>query len=302
MRLIILFFLLITSLYAKSDIDKKISKTNVRLNSYHKNYSNINKKMANNAKEILKQKRELVKQNKFLKALKKELSIKELSYKENTSQLKLMKKSQSKLSETQERIEEELTFVIAKSVSLSVVLDEDYSADDESLIEFEVLKTMLKASKEKAKVLGKQFSTNAKDIDFLNQHASSLEVAISNIDTKRKKLLKTQEANKKALKKLTLAKSSYKKELKSLLKRQNALKKTLSKLNIVKIDNIKKAKEEKARKAAFEKQKIVLDEKLPTVKKHGNSYQAVKTKKYRGKKTISPIDSYTIIYIFKAKN
>jgi len=33
---------------------------------------------------------------------------------------------------------------------------------------------------------------------------------------------------------------------------------------------------------------------LPKVKKHGNSYQSVKTKKYKGKKTIAPLDSYTI--------
>jgi len=39
----------------------------------------------------------------------------------------------------------------------------------------------------------------------------------------------------------------------------------------------------------------VLDESLPKVKKVGSSYQAAKTLRYRGKKTIAPLDAYTII-------
>jgi len=293
-RLIILFFILVTLSSAKGDTDKKISKTSSKISATSKNYSKINKKMAQNAKAILKQKRSLVKQNKFLKDLKAELKLKELSYKDNTSQLKLMKKSQLKLKEKQDVLEEKLALVIAKSVSLSLILDEESAKDEESLMEEEILQVMLIKEKQKAKELSSKYFANAKDIDFLNKHASSLEVAIANIDQKRKKLLKTQKANKLALSKLTKAKSAYKKELKTLLKRQNSLKSTLAKLNIVKVDEIKKAKQDAERKLAFEKKKIVLDKNPVKVKKHGNSYQAVKTKRYRGIKTIAPLDSYTI--------
>ena len=65
-------------------------------------------------------------------------------------------------------------------------------------------------------------------------------------------------------------------------------------MNIIKIDEAKKRKQEKERKLALSSEKIVLDKNLPKVKKHGSSYQAIKTKKYRGKKTIAPLDSYTI--------
>jgi len=294
MHFVVLFFLSFSLLFGATSTDKKISSTSSKLNKYSKNHLKLNKKMSQTARAILKQKHSLVKQEKYLKELKKELALKEISYKDNTSQLKLMKKSQNKLHEQQEKIEEKLSFVIAKSVSLSLVLDEATSQDEESMMEFEVLKAMLKKEKAKATYLSKQFIENAKDIDFLNQHASTLEVAIANIDAKRKKLIKTQEANKKALKKLTLAKASYKKELKTLLGRQNALKDTLAKLNIVKVDEIKKAKLEKERKAAFAKKKIVLDKNPVKVKKHGSSYRAVKTKKYYGSKTIAPLNAYTI--------
>lgn len=294
MHFFVLLVLSAALVFGASSTDKKISKTSSKLSKYSKNYSKLNKKMSQTAKAILKQKRALVKQEKYLKALQKELALKELSYKENTSQLKLMKKSQAQLNERQKKIEDKLSFVIAKSVSLSLVLNESSSQNADSLMESEVLKAMLKKEKVKATFLSNMFIANAKDIDLLNQHASTLEVSIANIDAKRKKLLKTKTANKKALKKLTHSKSSYKKELKTLLSRQNALKDTLAKLNIVKVDEIKKAKLAKERKVAFDKKKIVLDKNPVNVKRHGSSYQAVKTKKYRGSKTIAPLDSYTI--------
>lgn len=162
------------------------------------------------------------------------------------------------------------------------------------MIEFEVLQAMLKKSKAKIKELNKKFYANSMDIELLSEHASSLEVEIAKIDAKRKDLLDTQEKNKKDLEKLKIAKASYKKELKKLLKEQDTLKQTLSKLNIIKIDEIKKAKEEAERKRAFDSKSVISDKDLPTVKKHGSSYQAVKTKKYKGPKTIAPFEPYTI--------
>lgn len=281
------------SLYGAS-VDTKISTANTQLNKSSKSYTNINKKMSENAKAILKQKKELEKQEDYLVRLKADLAVKELSYKDNIAQLKELQVSQKGLKSKQDKIEEELVFVIAQSVSLSLVLNEDYSANAESIIEFEVLKAMLASSKEKADKLSKQFFSNAKDIDSLNQLASSLEVAIANIDKKRKDVIKTHDANKNALAKLEVAKESYKKELKSLLQQQDALKQTLAKLNIVKIDEIRKANEAKSRKEAFSKQKVVVDESSQNVKQVGSSYQAVKTLEYKGPKTIAPLDDYTV--------
>jgi len=294
-RFILIFILSTTAIFAKDDISNKINKTSSKLNGFSKEYLKVNKKMAKNAKAILKQKHELAKQNKYLKKLKIELANKSSSYKENTTQLKFLNKSQANLKAKQEKIEEELVFVIAQSVSLSIILDEDYSVDTESLMEFEVLKKMLQNSKNKVAKLNKVFFNNSKDIDLLNRHASSLEVAISNIDKKRKDLVKTQKANKKALKKLNMAKTKYKKDVKKLLKKQDTLKKTLASLNIIKIDQAKKAKEEALRRKAFENKPLLSNKNLPKVKKHGSSYQAVKTKRYSGSKTIAPLDSYTII-------
>ena len=294
-RLFLSFILIFSTLIAE-DINKKIKTTNSKINTFSKSYTSLNKKMAKNAKAILNQKLEIQKQQKFLKNLKSKLSEKELSYKENKLQLKELKKHNEKLKKDQDKIEQELVFVVAQSVSLSVILEDNYSVDEESLIEFEILKEMLRASKEKASKLNEKYYTNSKDIDALSKQANSLKESIESIDSKRKKLVSTQKSNKKSLKKLEIAKSSYKKKLKSLIRKQNALKSTLAKLNIIKVDAAKKAKQDKERKRAFaEKKEILKDQKdLPKVKKHGSSYQAIKTKKYKGPKTIAPLDSYTV--------
>jgi murein DD-endopeptidase MepM/ murein hydrolase activator NlpD len=278
-----------------ADIDQRIKKTSTQLSSFSKDYESINQKMAQTAREILEQKNQILLQQKYLEKLQEELGEKETSYGTNKKQLQELQKTQKELQAAQEAIEQELVFTIAQSVTLSIILQEDYTHTAESVIEFEVLESMLQSAKDKAKELNEKFYANAQDIDTLRLHASSLEVAIANIDTKRKDVIATQEKTKQDLQALEIAKNSYKKELQELLQKQDTLKRTLAELNIIKIDAIKKAQEDEERKRAFAaKQYTPDDSNLPQVKKHGSSYQQVKTKKYTGAKTIAPLDAYTV--------
>lgn len=293
--LFISFFLVFTTLdAADDDINKKIDTTSSKLSSYTKDYTDVNKKMAENAEAILKQKAEIDKQQEYLKELMVELADKETSYKDNKNTLNELKNYNKNLKSKQDSIQQELVFVIAQSVSLSVIIEEEFAVDSDSLIEFEVLKVMLKESKEKGNNLNLQYFTNAKEIEVLNENTSAMEVAIASMDTKRRQLLLAQDSNKKALVKLELAETEYKKELKELLNKQNTLTKTLEKLNILKLDAEKDAKEKEDVEVAFDNKPVKLDKNVESVKKVGNSYQAVKTVKYTGEKTIAPLDSYTI--------
>ena len=287
-------FLLSSTLFGGTNIDNKIYKTSSKLHSYKKNYVNINKKLIRTAEAILKQKRMLKQQIKDLEELKAELATKELSYDEDTKQLRLLRKSQLALKDKQDKIEEKLVFFIAKSVSLSVVLEEKYSQNEESLIEVEVLKKMLQSSQNEVRKLNSLFYDNEKKVNLLQRHSTALQSNITKIDKKRKKAMQITKENKRALVKLQKEKVSYTRQLKRVIRRQNSLKNTLEKLNIIKKDNIRKERERKEREAAFAKQKINLNENLPKVKQHGNSYQSVKTIRYRGPKTIAPLKRYTI--------
>ncbi len=293
MRLL-LIFLFWTSLFSNKNIDVKIEKTSKEINQFSKTYSSINKKMASNAKAILERKNIILKQQKYLEELKEEIKNKEKNYDENIVELKKLKKNQEILEKEQNEVEQELVFVIAKNVSLSVILEEEYAVDSDSLIEFEVLQKMLEFSKRRANQLNERFYSNSKAMDDLAYKASTLETSILNMDNKRKDLLVTQKENKESLKELEISESMYKKELKKLLEKQDLLKQTLAQLNIIKIDEIKKAQEEKRRQEAFDSSSILADKNLPKVKKHGSSYQRVKTRKYRGPKTIAPFSPYII--------
>lgn len=291
MRIVFILIFFTLSIYA--NIDKKIQNTNKEISSFSKTYQNVNKKMAQNAKDILNQKNTILQQQKYLQELQEELKDKEKSYEKNKHQLVTLQKEQKKLQSSQQKIEEELVFTIAQSVSLSIILEQEYVVTEESLIEFEVLQEMLQHAKQKANQLNKKFYATSKDIEILSNQKDIIETAISSIDAKRLDLIKTQEKNKKSLQELEIAKNSYKKELKNILGKQDELKRTLAQLNIIKIDTIKKAKEDELRKNAFEST-ASKDTNLPDVKKHGSSYQQVKTKKYTGAKTISPLDSYSV--------
>jgi murein DD-endopeptidase MepM/ murein hydrolase activator NlpD len=305
MKLILIIVFFIVTLHAQDDINKKISATHKKLSSFSQNKNSINKKMEDNAKAIIKQRRELRKQTLKLAKLKKELKKQEKNYSKNKAELGILTKSQNQLQKVQDKVESELIYFIAQSVSLSVILEEEYSASIESLMEYEVLDAMLKDAKAKTNSLNKKFYANSQSISSLKMKTENIKKAISQIDTQRKDIAKIQKENKLALKKLEKDKKLYKKSLKNVLKKQDLLKNTLANLNIIKIDALRKAKEEKARKLAFEKRRqnerrrareknSLNNNDLPNVKQVGSSYQTIKTKRYVGRKTIAPLSSYKI--------
>lgn len=293
-RLLVILLFAVLLLEAKTSVDEKIKKTSSKLDQYSKNHENINKKMLDIAEAIIKQKQEIEIEQVLLIKLREELSDKENSYKENNTLLKELRELEEKLKKDGEKLEEDLAFTIAQSVSLSIILEEEYTASQDSIIEFEVLQLMLKNSKIRIKELNDEFYNNSKNINEISSKVEFLEESIATIDQKRKNLVSTQLKNQEALEKLKIAKASYKKELENVLMKQDTLKRTLSRLNIIKIDEIKKAQEEAQRIEAFNSNAVLSDKNLPKVKKHGSSYQETKTKTYRGQKTIAPFSPYTV--------
>lgn len=290
----IVYIFLVSSLIANDDIDSKIHKVSSKLNTFAKTYSNISAKMSRNAKAILEQKRKLAEQNQLLTRLQRILKLKEKHYLKNNKQLHSLDKSQKKLQKIQDKLEEDLVFVIAQNITLSIILDQNRTTDAESLIEYEVLNAMLDKSKRKIKHLNEKFFNNSQEMHSLSKNVDKLKKTIADIDAKKMKILKLKNENKLALARLEKDKEAYKKALTKLLKKQDSIKKTLAGLNIIKIDKIKKEKERREREAAFERERLSNNKSLPKIKQLGSSYQAIKTKRYYGEKTIAPLDNYTI--------
>jgi len=305
MRFLLLFsFLFIPVLYANATIDKQINKTSTKLKKFDRTYSKVHKGLARTAKEIIREERNVLKQERKLQKLHLELSLKEERYQENSKELAHLSSSQKNLQKTQETLRQDLAFMLAKNVSLSLVLDDEKAKNDEALITEEVFDSLKKLTMKNISTLQKNFSSNSKKIIQIQKKVASLKKSINEIDEKRKEVLKITKNKKNKLKSLKKQKNSYRTSVKKLLKQQNSLKNELSKLNIIKED-------EKAKKIAREKEKKRLaklnEEKsnrakptknLPRVKSRTDAYSSVKTKKYRGKKTISPLEGFSIVKKF----
>jgi len=302
-----LFILLLSSLlFSKSGIDSKINTTNKRLKKFDKTYSNVHKNLAKTAKQIIREERTILRQQKKLQELQLELSLKEQKYQENTQEMQFLNKSQVQLKKSQDKLRQDLAFMLAKNVSLSLILDDEKVKNTDALITEEVFEALNQITKANIKVLQGNFSSNSNKINRTQRKISSLKKSIEYIDAKHKEVLSITKKEKKNLSKLKKQKNRYRTSVKKLLKQQNSLKNELSKLNIIKQDQKSKAiarAKEKQRLAKLERQqqnnnRAKPTKNLPKVKSRTDAYSSVKTKRYRGKKTIAPLESFTIMKKF----
>ncbi|NOQ32080.1 MAG: peptidoglycan DD-metalloendopeptidase family protein [Helicobacteraceae bacterium] len=261
--------------------------------------------MAKNAKAILVQQKEILVQQRTLERLMNELSQKEVSYKESVKRANYLNSERDELEKSQSKTQKRLVFAIARNVSLSLLLDDDRSINEDSLISEEVLKKLSFQTRSEIEKLNSELQNNSGKISSVNSERRSLKKSIDKIDNKHQRLKITKRKNEKALKVLKKDKLKYKRALGTYISQKNALQGTLSSLNIIKDDELKKqiAKEkrdaEKKKKKKWKKKTTVSTPEqgsyeLPKVRKLGSSYQRIKTKKYRGKKTIAPLDSYKV--------
>ena len=294
----LVLFLMNSHVMAKNSIDKKIKKTSSKLSSYDSKYSNISSKMKKIAIEIDKQKRVIKKQNRVLVKLEKELQRKEKDFKENIFSLKGLEKSKKSLLSEENRLEQKLLFSIARNLSLDMMLEDERAHNAEALINAEVLKLLQEKTKKEIKLLGSKLESQYRQLTVLEKRSKKLQNQINAIDAKKSEISSLKMKNITSLKKLNSDKRKYKKELQHLIKEKKEIQRLLSKLHIIKQENIKKEQERKRKEAQRErnkKSKKLNNQNLPNVKKVGSSYQKAKTKKYRGKKTIAPLDMYKVI-------
>ncbi len=305
-RFILLLLTLIAVANAARSIDAQIQDTAKRLKTFDRDNSRMNTKMAKNAKAILKQKSIVLKQNKELQELEEELTKKEKAYQSQKSELNKLKQSSNKLNEEQQKIEQALVFAVARNASLMAVLDEKDPLNELSLITQEVLKELSKQIHREIQALNSDYFETTQQIATLQKRIKELHSAIAMIDSKKQTLLVLKRSNDKNLALLERKQKQYKASFKKLQDQQRALRKTLANLNIIKekekerIAREKRERKEAQRLAKLERERqkaLKAGKKLPAVKKQ-SIFHSVKTKRYRGKKTIAPLSEYTLIKKF----
>jgi murein DD-endopeptidase MepM/ murein hydrolase activator NlpD len=304
--------LCLTLLASASNIDTKIKRTTSAINSTKNQYSSIQSKLDSTAKEILDQAALIQKQQQRLQELEAALGLKETVYKSNIIKLSDLFKMQEALKKTQDETEQKLAYNIAKMTSLNLIKDQQGSPNLESIMSDEVIKIILKQTKDDIKDLNTKYFQAAEQMNNLKQKSAKIKVEISTIDQKKKELQETKKANENELAKLKINKENYKVALEKILKQQDSLMQTLSNLNIIKVDEKRRAAENERRRQAMNEKSTKsasensasINSNLPAakgsntpadkVKKVGSSYQSVETVRYSGEKTIAPLEGYRV--------
>jgi len=291
MRVFLLSFLLIVStLTAKQDVNKQIKKTNKEIKSFDRKYSSLHKKMSSTAKAINKSEKSLKKQEKSITELSKKLELSKEKYKANSTELLGLKDKQLLLQGKQGLIEKELVKSIARNISINTLVKDKYTVTTESIITEEILNELNKQTQRKIEKLEQEHNSNVKTIKKYQTRTNKLQNNITTIDKQKADLLDVREKNKRSITKMQKDKKKYKRSINKLLAQKRALKNTLARLNII--------QSEKTKKATVSRTSRTKKGSTAKVTKKGSSYQSVKSKKYRGKKTIAPLSGYRVVKKF----
>jgi murein DD-endopeptidase MepM/ murein hydrolase activator NlpD len=287
-----LFFVLFLSLLLigglEADTQKKIKQQSNYLHSKGRAEKRITKKLQDVAYEIIMKTKSIKKLDKKISDLDKNIAKNEISIIKRKKILNSLLDSNKELSKQKKDLEHKIIEIIAKDFSYFLISDKNYIETKDSILIEEIMSKM-------NIILHKEFSRISKNYENINKNISSHEKKIQEIrrqianSTKdKKKLVFLKRQKEISVKKLNRNKYKYKKRLDNIYKEQRSIRATLEKLKI-----LKKAQDLKDLRAGEIKRRKNKNTKL-SVRQIGSSYQTSKVKRYRGRKTIAPLESFIV--------
>jgi len=314
------------SIAATKSIDKKIENNKQIL----KKSASVQKKKDLQvkilARQITNQNKELNKLENDIKIINDDIKKHEVQLKEAKGRLNDLQKSSKTLIKEKKDNEKQIVKVIIEDFSSSIALKLASESSLDELIDTEIYTILSQSSKDEILKLNNNY-------ELLTQTKKKNKNKIKNISEyiekrkKKKKILSLlKKKYSKSLVSLEKKHKDYQSELKSSIKKQNSLKLLLGKLNILKKEELNKqrlARIKKAKKLAEEKRKKKRKSKKSKSKSKktdynvsdtrndkyaknldidvrmlGSSTSGIKISRYRGKKTIAPLDSFKVVKKF----
>ncbi len=290
---ILLFVLAIHFALFSAGIDSKIDKNKKTLKSKSRVERDINKKLKDIANDIIKEEKNLSNIKIQINNLGKTIARNSNLVKDKEVNLKDLATQNMKLIKSKKNLEKKIVKLIAEDFSFYLVSDKGYQdSADNILVEEAVDKIGVIMQKEFSK-LSSDYNKINKKIDIQNSQIKDIKTSIKNLKEKKKKYASLKISKERSIKKLNLQKKLYKKRLYRVERERNELRATLKKLKIIR--DKENEKEKKKRLAAIKKaQKNSHINGKMTVRQIGSSYQSSRVKKYRGKKTIAPLDNFVV--------
>lgn len=293
MRFILAFLLLHVTLYSATSIENKIGLNQKNLKSKSKVERSINKKLNDVVDDIQKEEKNINRIVSNIDNLEKDIAKNKNIVKDKEINLKDLTTQNIALIGKKKDLEEKIVKVIAEDFSFYLISDKDYIDSYESILVDETVdKIGVIIQKEFNKLTNDYEKINSK-IDVQNRQIKDIKNDILDLKNKKIKLSKLKKAKESSIKKLANQKVQYKSRLQKIAKERNELRATLKKLKIIKAKADEKEESKRLAKIKKAQKGGNINGKL-TVRQIGSSFQESRVRKYRGKKTIAPLDHFSV--------
>lgn len=287
-------FLCLIQLQANQEINQKISKNKTALENQKKKEAQVNQKLQELGKEVNKQKEELSTIENIIKESETNISKNKQEYSKKETLIKTLSSNQESLYQKRKDIELAIIDLVAKDISFAILLNDFQPESIRDLITEESFKVLNNTTKKELANLSQQQTQIIQDLKTLQKEIAQLQSFIDLENKKRANLKDLQAKQKKALNAYQKEIDKYNQELQQITKERDSLQEILVQLNIL------KSQEEEKRKKREElaKTKNTTTPKSTQsdfdVRQVASSYHNISTTKYKGAKTIAPLDNFKI--------
>ncbi len=288
----ILFLLIALSLLcAKSNIETKIDKAQSKLESTLQKEKNIHSKLDEIGEQVIKEEKELEEIKIELEKLQSSLKLTKEEYDKKNQELEKLNKSREELIGTKTKIEKDIIEALADNLSFEIIKNSVQPINEEDFLNKEIFESLTKVANQNIKDLKSSYDKVGGEISKIEDERKNIQEILEQTTKAVAKIKETNKKQERLIASLNKKKSAYNKELEGTKEEHNELSALLLSLEILKTKEEEEQKKEKQKKDA----KPSVDEfSKSDVRLIGSSYQEAKTIKYRGAKTIAPLDDFDI--------
>ena len=337
-NIIVLVFIAISLYGSVKNIDKKIDSNKKILNKKVKQSKYTKQKIQRLADAINVEDKILNDIQYNLTKVSNNILLNKLKLSRAKKEIIRLEKETKELKKHTSTIEEKIVDSIVEKYSITLGKDLINKQSLDGIIQKEKYSLILDSTKDTIIKSNLQYFKLTNDKAKNDKKKEQLEQYIQEQEKEKIRYLKLRQKQKKSLQSLRFKHSLYQKELKSIINKQQSISNLLGKLNILKIkqqkeerlakikeqkrlarlkkEKLRKLKELSAKKEKTKKIKMKRDTKIDSktvkmvskekfekdidlkVRNLGSTTKGIKTSVYRGKKTIAPLKSYTIIKKF----
>lgn len=293
--------MLIAALLAQASIQNRIQSRSQQLAGIQNSYKQMDSKLASIAQKIGTAQNKKQKLTKAIKITQKELAGKEAFYEKTKKRYAQTKQQLQTIKEDKQKQQKELEALIVKEFGLMMALQNSSIKTREGFVNSYVFKQTGKYTRKKITALNDSITQMDEKKQTLSAKSRQLETIIGRLEDNKQQLIADKQSLENTIASLKKNRKEYKDRLTAIREKKSRLSTTLQELKVVakRQQKEKEAKRQAAAKRALEKK----DESLPKLQRNdkdievrqiGSSYYHDNLYRYRGPKTISPLESASI--------